>query len=455
MRIPEDDARISTALAQLSRDALVAASRPAIPYCPQVPTEPQAAFLNLNCREAFYGGAAGPGKSSALIMAALQYVEHPGYAALLLRKNYQDLDLPDAIMDRTRGWLTGSSARSVDGGRAWVFPSGATLTFGYLQKPNDRYRYQSAMFQFIGWDEVSQFTEVEYRYLFSRLRRLKGSPVPPRMRSASNPDGVGFGWVKERFVNPGSPDRPFIRARLEDNPYLDYEAYVASLDELDPVTRARLLRGDWEIRGGGGYFRTEWFPIDPTGPGAARGRAVRYWDLAASEPKPGTDPDWTVGVKMREYSGDYWIEDVQRLRTRPNLVEERVAETAGRDGRGTTVWIEEEPGASGKSLLSHYRRNVLPDYAVRGLRQTGAKETRIKVLSSRAEAGVIRLVRGPWTAAFLDEAVAYPDVAHDDQLDAASGAYGCLARTPGTGQDSVGDLEASRSEKLSYSRQRL
>lgn len=239
-----------------------------IPYSPHTPHPGrQTEFLALDCREAFYGGAAGGGKSDALLMAALQYADVRGYHALILRKTYSELALPGAIMERAIEWLIGTPARWNEQKKTFTFPSGAKLTFGYLQRPQDRYRYQGADFQFIGFDELTAFDEADYRYLFSRLRKPSGGPlaaVPLRMRSASNPGGYGHHWVRSRFVRrepqdtetqpPAEGERVFVPARIPDNPSLDQAAYEESLSELSEQYRRQLLEGDWDVREPGACF---------------------------------------------------------------------------------------------------------------------------------------------------------------------------------------------------------
>ena len=395
---------------------------------PQTPTLLQAAFLALPHREAFYGGAAGGGKSSALLMAALQYVHIPKYAALLLRRTYTDLTLPDSLMSRAREWLQNTGAKWVEREKTWRFKSGATLSFGYLQREGDRYRYQSAAFQFIGFDELTQFPEISYTYLFSRLRRLKGFNVPVRMRSASNPGNIGHEWVRQRFLIEGkSKGRIFIPARLDDNPYLDRAEYVKSLMELDPVTRAQLLEGDWTARQAGGFFPREKFVLAPREP--RRWEAiVRFWDLAASAPKKGKDPDRTCGYLVSvNKRGIYTIHHVVRMRGVPAEVEAVVAQTAQVDGRGVPIRMEQEPGASGKSLIDAYRRRVLQGFNFRGIPSIGNKVVRAGPVSSEVDAGNVRMLLAPWTTEVLDALEAFPHGAHDDDVDALSGAYNWLS----------------------------
>lgn len=249
----------------------------AIHFCPQTPTERQRLFLSLKDeREVFYGGAAGGGKSSALLMAALEYIDVPDYAALLLRRTYADLSKPGALLDRAAEWFRGKGARWSDQKKQWVFPSGAKITFGYLEAEIDKYNYQSSEYQYIAFDELSQFSRTQYLYMFSRLRRLAKSPVPLRMRAGSNPGGIGAGWVYERFIpedfvptdaleaavryKEGIDEkgrefkRAFVPARMHDNPHLDQAQYEESLSELDAVTREQLLEGDWQIRERGNVY---------------------------------------------------------------------------------------------------------------------------------------------------------------------------------------------------------
>ena len=163
---------------------------------PYRPSPPQAAFLLLDCKEALYGGAAGGGKSDALLAAALQYVDVPGYTALILRRSFRDLALPDAIMHRAKRWLRPHrDVRWSEKDKTFTLPSGATLTFGYLEKEGDELSYQGSAYQYVAFDELTQFQEAQYLYLFSRLRKPEDLLVPLRMRAATNPGGPGHEWV--------------------------------------------------------------------------------------------------------------------------------------------------------------------------------------------------------------------------------------------------------------------
>lgn len=418
-------------------------------YIPHVPFPTQQAFLLLEGREAFYGGAGGGGKSDALIMGALQYVEEPSYSALILRRTYADLAKPGAIMDRAKRWLIGQpGVKWNEKDKIFTFASGARLAFGYMDTENDKYQYQGAEFQYVAFDELTQFTKSMYEYLFTRLRRIKGSSVPIRMRAASNPGGVGHDWVKMRFI-PCKEDRYlpanlkerksrriFIPAKVEDNPHLDSEEYFESLEETDPTLKAQMRDGDWEVSSGGGKFDRAWFDkkmIHFTElPKMVR--VVRYWDTAGTDPdKENVDPDYTASVLMgRGVDKNYYVLDVRRKQGSPGAIEQFMLMTAREDelllgGKGKFVInIEEEPGSQAKFAIRSIRLGALAGYSVKGVpsQGKGTKQTRANPFATAAYNGDVYVVYSEWNEMWLSELASFPLKGyHDDMVDATSGAY--------------------------------
>lgn len=404
------------------------------PFCPEEPSINQKVFLRTNAIEALFGGAAGGGKSSALLMAALQYVDIPGYSAILFRRTFADLSLPGALMDRFRSWMSNYDDIHWNSNTfIATFPSGARISFGYLNNQNDYLRYKGSEFQFIGMDEVTEIRESDYRYMFSRLRRPANGPVsqiPLRMRCASNP---APNWVRQRFIVEGRKEgRIFVPSRLTDNPGIDAESYRQSLSALDPVERRRLEEGDWWSTTLGSLFdRTGFIVIDggEIPPITSSARVVRYWDLAATEPTASNpNPDWTVGTLMMFDNGIAYVLDVRRARLRGEKVEEFISQTAYEDGHGVPIRMEQEPGSSGKALMDQYARYVVPGYDFGALRPTGDKVTRARPFAAAAANGNVRLVRASWLTNWLDEFSSFPEAAeHDDQVDSAVGAFTYLA----------------------------
>lgn len=408
-------------------------------YCPHVPTLKQNAMLTCGHREGLFGGAAGGGKSDFLLMAALQWVHVPDYAALLLRRTWSDLNKPNAILSRAHSWFAGTKARWLAAKGQYIFPSGAIISFGHLQDEADKFNYQGAEYQFIGFDELTQFTETQYLYLLSRLRRLKGAAVPIRIRGASNPGGRGHDWVRRRFIVEGLKEgRVFVPSRMEDNPHLDQDEYDATLQALDPVTRRQLRHGDWDVRPDGDLFKRAWLRCIDVAPARPRFR-VRFWDFASTEAKEGTDPDFTAGALLSWTPGaGYVLEDLVAVRESPATVERIVRQTAERDAAlegGTETVIEEEGGASGKHMARHYLTGVLAGFTARAMRPTGDKVYYARALSAAAEGGQLALVRGAWVEDFINEAVAFPLGAHDDRVDATSKALAVIAQRLRATQD--------------------
>lgn len=397
------------------------------PWIPLEPSPKQAIYLTLPTEEGLYGGAAGPGKSVGLLMGAAQYIDTPGYSALLLRRAYTDLTRAGALIPMSQEWWAGTKARWNEQTHRWRFPSGATVEFGYLQTANDIYQYQSAQYQYIAFDELTQFEESQYRYLFSRLRRTRNLDVPLRMRAASNPGGRGHDWVKRRFMTEGRAyGRVYLPATLDDNPHIDRESYIKSLSNLDPITLQQLLKGDWNARHGGSMFQREWFEVVDQAPRECTW--VRFWDLASTRKRPGTDPDFTAGALVGLHKGIWYIGGMVRRQDTPGVIEDLVKQTAATDGKKVRVRMEQEPGASGVNTIDSYARRVLVGYNFVGRRSTGSKVERARPLSSAAQLKNVKLVRGTWITAFLDEAEGFPQGAHDDQVDAVSGGMSSMIR---------------------------
>ena len=393
-----------------------------IPEAHRKPTKKQAEFLVRLDREVFFGGAAGGGKSDALLMAALMFVEYPQYKAILFRKTFTDLALPDALMDRARAWLSDTDAKWEDKRKSWVFPSGATLTFAYMKTDGDRYRYQSAQFHFIGFDELTQFNQIVYDYLFSRLRKAANDPIPLRVRSASNPGNIGHDWVKDKFIGT----KKFIKSLLTDNPYLNIDDYKRSLAALDPVTRKQLEEGDWDVSFQGNMFKRHWFPIVQASPASYK-RKVRFWDLAATEKIEGkNEPDYCTGTLLARDGDKAIVLDVVHVRLAPTETEATIAAVAKADGLSTRIVIEQEGGAAAKLLVDIYKRTILKGYRVEASKPTANKVVRAKLVSAAAGRGEISVVEADWNNSWFSELIGFPDGIHDDQVDSLSGAYNTL-----------------------------
>ena len=366
--------------------------------------------------------------SSALLAAALQYADAPRYAALILRRTFPSLAMPGGLLERSHEWLDGTAARWSPSTSRWHFPSGATLTFGFLDDDRDLDRYASAEFHCICFDELTQFPEHRYRRMLARLRRLKDAEFPLRSRGASNPGGVGHDWVKAWFVRYTGPDRAFVPATLEDNPYLDRLEYERQLALLDPVTREQLRRGNWDVTLQGGLFpRTSWEFTDV--PPAGDLQRVRFWDLAGTKPKAGSDPSHTCGLKMALHAdGRVIIEDVRRIREGPAEVDAFLKTTAELDGRAIPVRLEQEGGSSGKRTVSDVVRRVLQGFDAGGVMPWASKVERARPFSAQVSVRNVYLLRADWNAEYVAEREQFPLGSHDDQVDASSGAFDFLVR---------------------------
>lgn len=451
-------------LSDQARDALRVLTTPRQacggPWSPHQPHPKQAAALCSTAREMLYGGAAGGGKSDMLVMGALQYVCVPGYSALLMRQTYPQLVGEDGLLPRCEEWLAPTAAKWEAQETHWVFPSGATLKLGHAEREVDRFKFGGHAYQYVGFDELTNWpTPKVYLYLsFARARRLSeeaarelprcptcglsAADVPLRARSTTNPGGLGTDWVFRRFVQPWRmwrdgegprPERVYITAMLRDNPSLDAVTYLEGLGELDAVEQAQLAEGNWDVRHSAGMIdRTKFLTADSRAAIPAEAKWVRCWDMAATEETGANDPDWTAGALVAMHDGRWWIAHMVHGRYNAADAERVVVSTAEMDRRQLglkNIRMEQEPGSSGKSTINTYRR-LLAGYAFKGVRATGSKTERAKVLAAASHGGNVTLVDdGTWDVdEFLTEANAFPSKGvHDDQVDAVSGAMDELA----------------------------
>jgi predicted phage terminase large subunit-like protein len=226
---------------------------------------------------------------------------------------------------------------------------------------------------------------------------------------------------------------------MDDNPYLDVEQYEESLAELDPVTRARLRDGNWEIVRKGNMFKREWFqPVDKLPPYRKR---VRFWDMAATDEEKAKkrnkshEADYTVGFLMSMWNGIYYIEDIIRVRKRPADTEELQKLTAQMDTHSTIIREEREPGSAGIGVIDTKKRNLLSGYDYDEYHSTGSKTARANPFSAAAERGQVKYLLGCRNIqAFFDEAESFPGGLHDDIVDAGSGAFSVLDTMPSYGE---------------------
>lgn len=432
---------------------------------------PQEKFLSTSADVAVYGGAAGGGKTYALLLEAARHVRVRGFAAVIFRRTYPEIMEPGGLWDESESIYPALGGLARRGDLTWEFPAGSVIKFGHMQFDKDRLKWQGSQIPLVGWDELTHFTRDQFWYMFSRNRTLCG--VKPYIRATTNPepehwvrdlirwwideqtgfaiperqgvirymarDGEDIAWadnpeeLRSRDLAPRS--FTFVAALLEDNPALVQAdpTYRDNLMTLPRFDRERLLFGNWNARpSAGDFFQKTWFPVVDSAPapmdvdGDPLYRDVRYWDRAATEPShKNPDPDWTVGLKLRKLGDRYVIVDVVRFRGRPALVERSIVNTASQDGTETTHVLEGDPGSAGVAEVD-YLTKALAGYDVRTVKATKSKQTRARPASAQAEAGNIVIVRAAWNDVFLSELEAFPEGAHDDQVDTLSGAINYL-----------------------------
>jgi predicted phage terminase large subunit-like protein len=449
---------------------------------------PQTAFLRTPADICIYGGAAGGGKSFALLLEPLRHVGNPHFTAVIFRRTYPMVTNEGGLWDSSAEIYPLVKAVPRQGDLEWRFPSGATVRFAHLQHEKNKLDWQGAQIPLIGFDELSHFSETQFWYMLSRNRSTCG--IRPYVRATTNPDADA--WVAgliDWWINPDTglpiPDRSgvvryfirldnrliwaadpaelrakygakvepksltFIGARIEDNPALLQvnPEYLANLLALSHVDQERLLHGNWKIRPEAGkVFNRAWFIILPAAP-LGTGETIeecRGWDFAATAKKQkGNDPDFTAGVKIRRVGGRSIIRDSVADQVGPAAGDDIFVNTSLQDAAECRrlnlkykIRWEQDPGQAAikesrrlvELLQAAFGRLGLPLDA-QGIPVQDDKLTRAASLASAAKVGNIALEAGGWNEDWLRHMHAIPDGPHDDIMDATATAYNALHNT--------------------------
>ncbi len=423
---------------------------------------PQETFLSTTADIALLGGGAGGGKSFALLLEPVRHWSNGRFGGVVFRKNAKQVRNEGGLWDESVELYGLIGAEPKESTLEWVAPSGWRMKFDHLEHETTVLNWQGSQLAYIGFDELTHFSEKQFFYMLSRNRSMSG--VPGYVRATCNPDAKS--WVRKFiawWIGPdgypikarsgvirwflrredeivwadtkeeltdlyGTEATPksftFIQALIHDNQILMKKdpSYLASLHALPRVERMRLLDGNWDVvPSAGTFFRREWFEVIQVLP-AGKPKQVRYWDRAATKPNPSNkDPDWTRGLKLLRYPDGLFVAiDLRSRRDTPGKIETLVSNTASQE-LDCSVVIEQDPGSAGVADAENYIR-LLAGRNVKVRKPTQDKETRALPASAQAEAGNIKLLVGDWNEDFLNEVENFPDGAHDDIVDTLSGA---------------------------------
>lgn len=440
---------------------------------------PQTAFLSTSADIALYGGAAGGGKTYAILLDFLRHFHNENAGAVYFRRTYPQIRNEGGLWDTAGELFTKVGARPR--GDEFLFPKGPKIKFSHLQHEKNIFDWQGSQIPVIYFDELTHFTEKQFFYLMTRNRSTCG--IKPYMRATTNPDVDSWvrkiidWWIDENgfpiqersgvirwFVRaedkiqwadskeeldqlyPGLVPKSFtfIPSKLEDNKILMEKdpSYLGNLLAQDKVERERLLGGNWNVRPQSGlYFKKYYFEEVEAHPKLTE--VVRCWDRAATEHKDGDsgDPDYTVGLKLgKDSNGIYYLIDIIRVRHSAHKIEQIIRNTAEQDGPQVKVKGFQDPGGAGKNEIEHFVR-MLAGFQVVTEKISVDKVTAARAVSAQAEAGNIKILRDCNNKEdFYIEAENFPDGSHDDIIDALSGAFNLLSF------GSVGNWTQSMSE---------
>lgn len=458
------------ALSILADPAMLAALRAERARRPQ--PGPQETFLKTDADIAIYGGAAGSGKTYAMLIAPLQHIHVPGFSCVTFRRETPQIRNPGGLWDESVPLYKPLGSEPLSSTLTHRFPSGAVTKFSHLERDDTVFDWDGAQVPMICFDQLEHFTHKQFFYMLSRNRSACG--VKPTIKATCNPNADSWlakflaWWIdqetglpikaragllrwmvrvgdstlwydsrQEAFdanVVPGlpldAPEQPipmsvtFIPGTVYDNKKLlsVNPQYLANLKALSLVERERLLGGNWKVRAAAGLmFRREWCPTIDALPNDID--VVRYWDRAATPKTDDNDPDMSVGIKMarQRSTGQYILVAATYGFYSPQVGEAAISNTAQADGKSVRIGIPQDPGQAGKSQAQATVR-MNDGYSISYKIESGDKVTRFSPFSAQAEAGNVSILRG-FDEEILRQLEAFPDGRYKDAADACSGAY--------------------------------
>lgn len=430
---------------------------------------PQTEFLACPADIVLFGGGGGGGKSFGLLIEPMRHLENGLFGGVIFRRTTTQVRNEGGLWDESAKIYPQLGGHPRESNLEWEFKHGSRMKFAHLEYDKTVYDWQGSQIPFIGFDELTHFTEFQFFYMMSRNRSTSG--VPGYIRATCNPDAdswvrkfidwyigkdgfpikercgvirwfirlndtIVWGDSKEELIEKHGPEQipksfTFIQSLVYDNKILMEKdpSYLSNLLALPRIDRMRLLGGNWDVRATAGmFFRRQWFEVVDVVPEGLI-RTTRAWDRAATAPSPtNPDPDWTRGVKIGKLrDGRFIIMHVASDRCSPLKVEQLLKNTCTQDGRGTTISLAQDPGSAGKADVDNLIRK-LAGYIVKINKPSKDKVTRAKPFSAQCEAGNVLILRGAWNDAYLDELESFDGkTGHDDQVDASADGFNLLA----------------------------